>query len=165
MIFINEYEHDIETVKAHLNFTLNKNVVKSIITTIAFLTLSFILLILSEGKKYLVAYILISIILCLLTYLNKILVINSQLKKVKGKPINYIINYMIDTNRNILILNHQMQLDLIHILSVNQNKDWIFITAKGNQVLLLKKDFFTDGNPQDCFNYLKEIIKVNKKNK
>lgn len=162
MKYINEYEHNINVVKDHLNIVLNNKTNLSSIINILFVILMIIIYITSK-TKYALIYIILSIVITIITYINKNSIINKKLKSLEGKNINYITNITINTQDNSLIWDYSKKLDLIHVKSVKQNKQWIIITIKGGQVLLLKKDSFIDSNYEDCYTFLKNKVKLNKK--
>lgn len=162
MKYINEYEHNEEVVKEHLNIILSQKVNRTNFINIAFCIIMLILFISTQNKATLI-YIVVITIITSITHINKRIVINKEMKKIKEKNINYMTNITIDTQTNSLIWDYSKKLDLIHLVSVSQNKEWIILTVKGGQVLLLKKDSFLDGNPEDCYNFIKEKIKINKR--
>lgn len=162
MKYINEYEHNEEVVKEHLNVILSQKVNRTNFINIAFCLIMLILFISTQNKATII-YIVVITIITLITHINKRIVINKEMKKVKEKNISYMTNITIDTQTNSLIWDYSKKLDLIHLVSVSQNKNWIILTVKGGQVLLLKKDSFLDGIPEECYTFLKEKIKINKR--
>lgn len=163
MKFINEYVYNKESVAAELNTILSSTAAKAYYFCIIAIPVLLVFLLITHQPILLLLILIIFIYLTSL-FICKKFIIRKQLSKVDENKINKKVSIAIDDKSALLILNKMIKIPLSSICKVTKKSKWIIIKI-GKRNIFLKNDSFKDNNCDECYNYLKNVVKDNKKNK
>ncbi len=163
MKFINEYVYNKESVEAELNAILSSTMEKTNFFCIVAIPISLLLFLITHQSILLVLILIILIYLTLLFICRKI-IIKKQLSKVDETKVNNKVLIVIDDKSKSIILNKMIKIPLSSMTKVRKKNKWLIVKI-GKRNIFLKNDSFKDNNCDECYNYLKIIVKENKKTK